>query len=223
MRHWVFDLDGTLVDSFSAYFGTLETIFNEHGARFFPGLQYPALTERLDLFFEQHLGSRSVNTALSRLQFLSNRDAQRIQPFSGLITALHDLADQGSRIAVWTNRDRESASLILEASGLDRFAEVFISGTCVSRRKPDPEGLLTIIDRFGCDPSTVTMVGDHEHDVTAAKQVGARAVRASWHGYWTMEPCEHADHQFHSVEEFHSWLKAPQELTRARAPEACSD
>jgi HAD superfamily hydrolase (TIGR01662 family) len=209
MKVWVFDLDGTLVDSFSHYFVLLDEIFREHGARFSSELCQPALTQPLPEFFEQHLGKEAVGPAMSVLQEKSNADAERIRPFEGLPAALRHLAEQGARIAVWTNRDRVSAELILEHSGLKPYAQAFVSGSCVNQRKPHPEGLLRIIDTFGCKPSDVTMVGDHEHDVTAAKSAGARAVRASWHSHWVVDPCTVADAQFHHVSDFSEWVGLP--------------
>lgn len=207
MQHWVFDLDGTLVDSFSHYFAMLERIFMEHGVRFTEDLRYAALTETLDQFFAKHLGKDAVPQALADLQKHCNQDAQSIRAFDGMIPALKHLTEKGARIAVWTNRDYESAKLILEHSGLEPFAEVFVSGTCVQQRKPHPEGLLRIIDAFGCTPDSVTMIGDHEHDVAGAKSIGARAVRASWHSYWSDKACSKADLQFHRVQDFTDWIK----------------
>jgi phosphoglycolate phosphatase len=205
MRHWVFDLDGTLVDSFGHYFDALDEIFLAHGASFEPELRRAALTDPLHEFFERHLGRSAVPEAFARLQIRSNDDARRIQPFVGMAGLIRQLQAHGSRVAVWTNRDLESADLILEHSGLKPLTEACVSGTCVAERKPKPEGLLRLIGRFGCDPSEVTMVGDHEHDVLAAKEVGARAVRASWHTYWSEVPCSTADAQFRSVSEFEVW------------------
>lgn len=205
MRHWVFDLDGTLVDSFAHYFDALDEIFLAHGTSFGPELRRAALTDSLVDFFERHLGRGAVPEAFARLQIRSNDDARRIRPFVGLDNLIRQLQERGSRVAVWTNRDLESASLILEHSGLRALTEACVSGTCVVERKPKPEGLLRLIDRFGCQPGEVTMVGDHEHDVTAAKAVGARAVRASWHSYWNEPPCSTADAQFKTVPEFEAW------------------
>ena len=206
MKHWVFDLDGTLVDSFGHFFETMEQIFAAHGARFTPELRRAALTEPLDQFFRDHLGEPAFKSAIEALQTRSNEDARSIRPFARLESLMRELSARGSRVAVWTNRDLVSASLILKHSGLAELTEACISGTCVDRRKPDPEGLLRLVDRFGCRPDEVTMVGDHEHDVTAAKSVGARAVRASWHSYWREAPCTTADHQFHDVAEFEAWV-----------------
>lgn len=209
MRHWVFDLDGTLVDSFGHYFDALEEIFLAHGTSFEPELRRAALTDPLRELFERHLGRSAVPEAFARLQIRSNDDARLIRPYAGLDGLIRQLQQRGARVAVWTNRDLESASLILEHSGLKPLTEVCVSGTCVTERKPRPEGLLRLIDRFGCDPDEVTMVGDHEHDVSAAKEVGARAVRASWHSYWNEAPCRTADAQFRSVSDFEAWALRP--------------
>ena len=50
------------------------------------------------------------------------------------------------------------------------------------------------------------MIGDHVHDMTAAKQIGLFGVRASWNGYWGAGACELADRQFHSVSDFTTWV-----------------
>lgn len=206
-KYWVFDLDGTLVDSFQHYFNTLEIIFADHGKKFTPDLQMPALTELLIHFFKNHLGAANVDSALEKLQLLSNDSAKTIQPFTGVFDILASLKQNGSKIAVWTNRDYVSAELILKHSGLHLELDAFVSGTCTARRKPHSDGLLRVIEQFKCEPHEITMVGDHEHDVIAAKSIGARSVRASWHSYWKMDPCEHADHQFHSLDHFHQWVK----------------
>jgi len=210
MKHFVFDLDGTLVDSFASYFELLERIFAEYGkargATFKDSLRTAALTDPLLEFFEQHLGADQVAPAMALLQQVSNADASRIPVFAGVFDALEHLRQRGAKIGVWTNRDRESAGLILEKTGLAPFMTSFVSGSCVALRKPHPEGLLRVIAEFGCAPHEVTVVGDHEHDVTAARQAGAHSVRASWHAYWAVEPCHVAHLQFHSSQSFLNWV-----------------
>lgn len=208
MKHWVFDLDGTLVDSFAHFFITAEDIFRQYGSEFTPELHHAFLTDPLDLLFERHLGKDAAPLAMATLRKRSREDASSILPFRELYQSVEFLAEQGARIAIWTNRDLDSAELIMKHSELDRYTELCVSGSCVSKRKPSPEGLLKIIETFQCDPSTVTMVGDHEHDVLAAKFVGCRAVRASWHSYFEVDPCKDADHQFYEKKDFLHWVKA---------------
>ena len=204
MKHWVFDLDGTLVDSFSHYFKALEGIFKQYGVEFTEDLRLPALTHPLLAFFEEHLGKAAVPAAFAKLQVHSNDDA-----FQGLDAFVRKVTENGAQVGIWTNRDLESAQLILQSTGLSRYSTICVSGDCVAQRKPHPEGLLRIIKLFGCRPDEVTMVGDHTHDVTAAKAIGARSVRASWHQYWAIEKCPHSDHQFYKTSEFEAWALHP--------------
>ena len=206
MKYWVFDLDGTLVDSFCHYFESLKAIFKDHDLDFKDQLHLDALTQTPATFFGQHLGQAAVPAAMERLQNQSNQDAARIRIFEGLLEMIEKLAEQGARFGVWTNRDLTSAQLILKQTGLDRYVEICVSGSCVYRRKPETEGLLRIIDYFKCDPGSVIVVGDHEHDVSAARAVGATAIRASWHSYWEMEKCVRAHHQFYDVKDFAAWI-----------------
>lgn len=205
MKHWVFDLDGTLVDSFSHYFRALDEIFASYGKTFSKAHYHDALTLTLDRLFAEHLPATAVAPALSRLQDESNNHALLIKTFDGIPEALELLKARGSRIAIWTNRDLDSASRIIKAAGLDRFVELCVSGTCVER-KPSPAGLERIAREFDCVARDITMVGDHEHDVTTPKGAGARAIRASWHAYWEIKACAHAHEQFYTVSAFRTWL-----------------
>jgi HAD superfamily hydrolase (TIGR01509 family) len=209
MKHWVFDLDGTLVESFSHYFLSLQAIYEELGSRFLDEHRADAHAQMPAQFLVRHLGEKAGAEALSRLYSRSNDDARRVQPFEGVRAVVERLAARDARIAVWTARELESATLVLRHTGLDRFVEACVSGSCVTRPKPHPEGLLKIIERFGCAPSEVTVVGDHLNDVLGAKAAGARAVRASWHVYGHVDDCSHSDHQFRHIADFSAWIDAP--------------
>ncbi|MBI4404839.1 MAG: HAD-IA family hydrolase [Deltaproteobacteria bacterium] len=207
MKYWVFDFDGTIVNSFPHYFDALETIFF-HYAYPFPkeklrlGLDKPAFD-----FLCDYLDPQNAKDALKLLIQQSLLDTQRIKPFDGIEVLLQHLTAAGSRLGIWTNRDLKSTEMILENTGLTKFFEVRISGNCVTKHKPDPEGLQKICNIFCCLPNEITVVGDHSMDVSGAKTFGATAVRASWHGYWEIERCSIADWQFYSVATFYQWIQ----------------
>lgn len=208
---WIFDLDGTLVDSFPQYFTCLTTVFQRYGKAFHNGLRHESLTDQLMTFLRNHLGPHA-DSAMEDIRVMSRDEANLIPPFEGIVDTLDHLKGKGARLAVWTNRDLPSATLILQHSGLSPYFDAFISGSCVKERKPHPEGLTRIVEQLNSDLAMVTMVGDHEHDVAGAKTATARAVRASWHGHWEVEKCGSADHQFYSVPEFAAWVQSQRDL-----------
>jgi HAD superfamily hydrolase (TIGR01509 family) len=206
MKHWVFDLDGTLVDSLSHYFAILQDIFAEHGLTLSHENLRSSISQPIPGFLTTHLGAQNLPAALAVLQKRSEEDAARIQPFDGVLEILTHLQSKGSRLAMWTNRDFESAQLILKSSGLAPFFEVCVSGSCGFGHKPNPDGFGRIEDLFLCEKDTVILVGDHETDMLAAKALGIKAIRASWHSYWKSDSCAHADHQFYKVNDFRTWV-----------------
>ena len=208
---WVFDLDGTLVDSFPQYFTCLTVIFEKYGKTFDDTLRLESLTDQLMAFLRKHLAEHA-DAAMEDIRIMSRNEAGQIPPFPGIVPLLDHLKEKGARLAVWTNRDLPSATLILQHSGLSGYFQAFVSGSCVKDRKPHPEGLTRIVEELQCDLEMVTMVGDHEHDVTGAKSATVRAVRASWHRHWEVVTCGSSDHQFYSVEEFATWVESQRDL-----------
>ena len=136
----------------------------------------------------------------------SQSDAVGIRPFDGAVDLLSRLKDRGDRVAIWTSRDLASAALVLKHSGLDRFVQKCVSGTCVMEHTPHPEGLLRILGEYGCPPEDAVMVGDHENDMRAARQAGTYAIRASWNPHGETTPCVHAHQQFRRIADLKTWL-----------------
>lgn len=208
MAVWVFDLDGTLVDSFGFYIRIVQDLFKEHELILTDALVAACLGTPATKFLATHIPANGLGQAMQTLTERSRADAKDIQVFEGLLQLLRQLREQGDRIALWTSRDLESATLVLEATGLSQFIEYAVSGTCVAGHKPNPEGLLKICEFFSCTPNDVVVIGDHDVDVVGAKNAGARAVRASWHGYNPPAACLVADHHFYEVTAFLNWVIA---------------
>ena len=207
MKYWVFDLDGTLIDSFDFYLALVKTIFGRYGVTLAPENLNSCLGQYSKSFFASHLPKEHLAEALTDLKNHAMEDAGKIQPYQGILPLLTEIAAREMPMALWTSRDLESATKILDHTGLSRFFSHKVSGSCVGKHKPDPEGLLKIAGYFGCTPSQLVMVGDHDYDVQAAKAVGATAIRASWHRYEAPDFCSLSDHHFKSVDELLSWVR----------------
>lgn len=206
--YWVFDLDGTLVDSFGFYIDIVNQIFGEYGVSLTSAQLATSLGQTALKFFEAHLGKERAEKAITLLKRRNDEDSQKIRAFSGVEEVLRQISSMGKKIAVWTSRDLASASLVLRLTKLDRFVDFLVSGSCTEHHKPHPEGLLKISDLFCCSPSELLVIGDHDFDIEAAKKIGATSVRANWHGHNLPKPNLAADLEFQSVPDFKSWCCA---------------
>ena len=207
MKHWVFDLDGTLVDSFAPYFTALKEICLRHGKDFSIADQQMSLSAPSPVFLANRIGPENVDMGMEFLNKKNISDAQTIRLFPHVNEALVHLKKRGKTISVLTNRDFESAEQLLKTTGIHPLVSILVGGTCVSRPKPDTEGLFKIAKFHQALPKELVMIGDHDMDVHVGKNGGAHAIRASWHGHWEINKCAVADQQFFSTREFLSWAQ----------------
>jgi len=205
LKHWVFDLDGTLVDSFGFYINILKTIFAGHGMTLQDEQLSNCFGQPAKTFLAAHLQEEHVNYAIEFVKQQSVEDSKNIKPFGGVLPLLQHLQSSNLKTIIWTNRDLSSTLDILHHSKIAEHIEQWITGSCVSHHKPDPAGLKKICELFNCEPADLIVVGDHDYDMIAAKKAGAYAVRAAWHTYDPPARCDLADKHFTSVAAFTDW------------------
>lgn len=82
---------------------------------------------------------------------------------------LRELANKGIRVGIVTTKYRYRIDAILEKFDLTEYVELIIGGDDVKKHKPDPEGLLYAVERFGVKKSEVLYVGDSFVDAKTAE------------------------------------------------------
>lgn len=110
--------------------------------------------------------------------------------YGGVLDSLHSIREDHPHLlmAVLTNKPVKPSRLICEALGLAPFFFQNYGGNSFTTKKPDPEGLLTLVreadallkprDASAAPLSTdeVVMIGDSNVDVLTARRIGARSV-----------------------------------------------
>ncbi len=203
MKYWVFDLDGTLVDSFGHYFLILEDLLQKKLTR---EEKKKLIGQHPEEIFKENAPAHQVDLFLHELKQRGIKNALEIQAYSQIKTIFNFLSQNNCRIAVWTNRDYTTASHVLQRTQLQPHVEILVSADCVTKRKPHPEGLFKIQNFFACGAHEMVMVGDHDHDMEAGKIFGATTVRASWHEQWDDGLCSRAHQQFYCDRKFQQWV-----------------
>ncbi len=97
--------------------------------------------------------------------------------FSGVLNLIHAaLEDGGFRLAIATSATRELSEAILEAVQVPYQQMVYVSGSDVTKKKPDPQIFLIAIRRLGIEPARCVVFEDAPSGVQAAKAAGARCI-----------------------------------------------
>jgi phosphoglycolate phosphatase len=93
------------------------------------------------------------------------------------LAALRQLHDGPPRtMAVLTNKPVRPAQAICEALNLAPFFIHIYGGNSFKTKKPDPEGIISLMNEAGATPEETVMIGDSQVDVETARNAGTWAI-----------------------------------------------
>lgn len=102
------------------------------------------------------------------------------RPYDGIPELLDTLSARGT-LAVLTNKPLGATRAILEGCGLSaHFEDRVLGGDGPLPRKPDPSGLLSLMERAETPPGRTLMIGDSLADLRTARNAGTRACVARY-------------------------------------------
>jgi phosphoglycolate phosphatase len=192
---YLFDIDGTLLDSAEDICGAVQHVISIAGVpparptdfdylKSFIGLHLNACFSEVFPDFNQEQREKLV--ADYRSAYLG-RCHQRTRVFPGVPEALAQL---GGRKSTATTKGTPTTRAVLDQFGLLRFFDS-VQGTDGFPCKPAPDVILTALDALGARPEDCLMVGDSQADVAAAHAAGVK-VCVTTYGYGNREELERA-------------------------------
>jgi phosphoglycolate phosphatase len=204
-RAFVFDLDGTLIDSKLDLVNSVNAMLRETGR-----LEQPT---ELVASYVGHGAPQLIAGVLGRDSseedrrealnvFLRHYESQKLhltRPYPGVVEGLRALGE--APMAVLTNKPTTLSVEILQGLRLARFFRKICGGDSFEKKKPDPAGALAILRELGVSPDEAAMVGDSDVDIQTARNAGMLAVGVTY-GFGNHDPhtCP-ADVYVHSLTE----------------------
>jgi phosphoglycolate phosphatase len=179
IRALVFDLDGTLIDSKLDLALAVNATLASAGRAELPHERiFGYVGQGAMRLVERALGDAVAPDELERAHefFLSYYRAHMLDNttlYPGVLECLEALA--GYPMAVLTNKPWRFSREILEGLGIARYFKEIYGGNSFETKKPDPFGMLAILEKFGVSPSRAMLVGDSDVDVKTARNAGAWA------------------------------------------------
>jgi len=171
----LFDLDGTLVDSYadasdcwSAWAQSVGLGDDFDLARFYGGKRSDIVRSLLPSLPEEEIQRHAECVRLAERDRVA-----KVVALPGAAAVLAQLPPH--RWAVVTSNDTEVARARLRSAGLPA-PEVIVSADDVTRPKPHPEGFLLAAEKLGVAPALAVGIDDSPIGVAAAKEAGMTAV-----------------------------------------------
>lgn len=202
---YLFDLDGTLIDSIALILESYRHTLRTHrGATpgddvWLAGLGTPLWAQFRH--FTDDAGEIAAMVATYRDYNLANHD-RMVRPYPGVEPAVAALARRG-QLAVVTSKLRAGAVRGLEHCGLAQYFPTIVGADDVHRHKPDPEPVEKALALLGADAATAVFVGDSPHDMAAGRAAGVATAAALWGPF----DREHLEPQAPG-----RWLQTPDQL-----------
>ncbi|GAB3690643.1 HAD family hydrolase [Corynebacterium nasicanis] len=172
MTYWLFDIDGTLVDSTPAVERAWRTWAAENNLDGEAILQVSHGRRAVDTLADV-LPPERIDTAYERLLALEMADLDSVVALPGAAELLASLPRD--RWAAVTSGGRELMSARLAAAGLP-VPDVLVTAEDVEVGKPDPAGYLLAAQRLGVDPAECLVVEDAPAGLEAGVRAGCRVI-----------------------------------------------
>lgn len=186
IRLIVFDLDGTLIDSRLDLTNSINAMLAEFGRQPLPEeIIATYIGDGAGMLVRRALGDPEdeplVENALQH--FLAHYREHKLDHtyvYPGVFESLEALRvtpdGMARKLAVLTNKPVAPSIAICEGLGLSPHMFRIYGGNSFATKKPDPEGLNTLIREAEVSPQETLMVGDSSVDILTARRAGAWAL-----------------------------------------------
>jgi phosphoglycolate phosphatase len=191
LRLFIFDLDGTLVDSRQDLSNSINAMLANYNKPELPpdviatyiGDGAPTLVRRSLGFTDDHdlhpHEEEFIEDALVYfLEYYRDHKLDFTYVYEGVLDSLNQLriARPESIMAVLSNKPVNPSRAIVNALGLGDFFQWVYGGNSFPTKKPDPAGVSKLLADVGLEAREAVIIGDSDVDVQTAKNAGIWSV-----------------------------------------------
>lgn len=178
VKNWIWDLDGTLLDSYGSIVSSLMLLNGERGISDSEEEVIKAVKRGSVSAYLRGLSERygeSAEELFRRYQQISHRNLETITLMPGAIETLRGLRNAGALHFVYTHRGQSTFGVLERLELMPYFTEIvtFENGF---KPKPSGEGVAYLAKKHRMDPAQTAYVGDRTLDVYCAKDAGVQAI-----------------------------------------------
>jgi phosphoglycolate phosphatase len=184
VRALVFDLDGTLIDSKLDLALSIDATLKHMGRASLPHeLIYSYVGNGAAVLVRRALGDTVTDAEAEQghrffLAYYREHMLDNTVTYPGVREALEALGHHP--MAVLTNKPVRFSEKILEGLRIASHFRYVYGGNSFETKKPDPEGMNTILRAFEIEPRRAMLVGDSDVDVRTARNAGVWACGVSY-------------------------------------------
>jgi len=191
---FLFDLDGTLVDSVYQHVLSWQEALDAEGIALSVWRVHRRIGMSGGLFTHMLLRETGIDFDEAQVERLQRghaeayrRHARSVRPLPGAKALLDTLTEAGIPWAIATSGRLESARPVIDLLDVDLSRVPIITRDQVAYAKPEPDLFLAAAEKLGVPIDTSTVVGDSVWDMLASRRARALGIGLLSGGYSTEE------------------------------------
>ncbi|MCH5358384.1 HAD family hydrolase [Limosilactobacillus reuteri] len=181
IENFIFDIDGTLIDTIDMYMPAMIDTLAQHGHPVAPDKVEQTkhdlfgITGR-DALRLAGISEEEIPEMLKDWFDLAYQRADQAKVIEGIPEMLNTLANrEDAKIAIATSKlADEYQEYFINKYDFAKLFKVAITSADTKKHKPAPDPILAAMNKMGADPATTVYVGDTINDMKAAHAAGAK-------------------------------------------------
>lgn len=174
----IWDLDGTLIDSYGVIVNSLYRIYHEKGVEIDKKeILRVCINESVSAFIKQAEAEFGIpfDDLKDRYSHISHQEVLNIKAMNHAIEIMDYLHSNGFKNYIFTHRG-VTTETVLKNVKLFAYFDYIVNSQDGFARKPDPEGLDYIINKFNLDRDNTYYVGDRPLDIECANNAHIKSI-----------------------------------------------
>ena len=177
---FIWDLDGTLIDSYDIIVDSLCRIYKEkigiqlnredvykEAIRYSVGHFIQGMEKQTGIKFDE---------LKDRYSQISGEEKLKIKPMKHALEILEYLKEQGIHSYVFTHRGKSTEPVLRNIGIYDYFDEIITSKDPMFNRKPLPDTINYLVDKYHLDKNNTYYVGDRSMDIECANNAHIKSI-----------------------------------------------
>ncbi|MCI8497290.1 MAG: HAD family hydrolase [Clostridiales bacterium] len=187
MKTFLFDLDGTLINSLGDLADSVNLVLKKRGLPTHPEEAYcyfvgDGMRNLIIRALPEDLRTPDMIEEVLQdyASYYSRHTAVRTRPYPGIVETLRELKELGCKTAVVTNKPDPQANIVIKELFEEGMFDIVAGNREGFKTKPDPSLALDVMRRLLVQPEDCVFVGDSGVDMQTAKNCGALPVGVLW-------------------------------------------
>lgn len=199
-KHIIWDFDGTLFNSYPAMLEAMMSLLDDfeiHEERNnILRLMKVSMGHMIEYLKEEYkINEDFINEYTVRRE---KYESKMLKPFDGVLDICNYIVSNGGDNHLFTHRDQSSIEY-LKKFDLYKYFTGLVTKDSGFARKPSPEGIYYLLNKYGLNKDETIMIGDRDIDLLSAKNAGISTCYFKQAGDKPLEIADYVINHFHEL------------------------